>query len=423
MSIYVIGVNFKTAPVSVREQIYFADDKLSLYLQDITQSNVADEAMLLSTCNRSELYCKADDVNRVCDWFCSQTTLSRQELDKVMYVYQDSNAIKHMMEVACGIDSMVVGEPQILGQMKQAFSESCAAGSIQSDFHRLMQQVFMVAKEIRSMTDIGACPVSVASAAIRFAKSEIVDFSKANIVLVGAGDTTELMLRYLKTNVSAPVSIVNRSLENAAALLGDMEGQIYGLDQLPLALSQADVVFTATGSAQPIVTAEVAVQAIAQRLQNNPILILDIAVPRDVDPSVHDVEGVNLYCIDHLKDMIEANRKGREHASDKAREMIADRSQECLRALETVDHISHTISAYRGQIEDICHSELAKAKMRLAKGDCPEAVLNLFAHSFTNKLLHEPSVQLRQAGKEGRFELLKFAKELFGINDPEIKLS
>ncbi len=417
MTIITIGINHKTAPITLREKVYFALDKLALYLQDLLNRGLAHEAVLLSTCNRSELYCEADDVAAIRDWFCAQTTLPRQELEPALYIHRGEEAVAHIMQVACGLDSMVLGEPQILGQMKEAFSESCAAGAVDSLFHRLFQQVFAIAKEIRTTTAIGACPVSVASAAVHFVKQQTVDFSVANVALIGAGDTTMLLMRYIKTHLVKPIILVNRNIEKAKALTEEFGGIAYGLDQITDALTHADVVFSATGSALPIITKSIIAEAMQGR--DKPMTLIDIAVPRDIDPAVAEFSNVNLYCIDDLKEIIEKNRQGREHAGDKAREIIRQKSASFMSELNSFDKVSHTIRFYRGQIEDMCHRELLKAKQQLHQGSDPTQVLDSFAHAFTKKLLHTPSVQLRQAGAEGRFDLLRFAKKLFAIQDHE----
>jgi glutamyl-tRNA reductase len=418
MAIFVIGINHKTAPITLREKIYFPLDKLSLYLQDLLSRECAQEAVLLSTCNRSELYCDTHDIGAVRDWFCAQTSLPRSALEGVLYIYRDDEAVAHIMEVACGLDSMVLGEPQILGQMKEAFSESCTAGMVGTLFHPLFQRVFSTAKEIRATTAIGACPVSVASAALHFAKQQVSSFSNANIVLIGAGDTSELLVRYLKPHLSKPITLVNRSMEKAAPLALEMGGHVYGLENLSVALAKADIVFSATGSVVPIITRQAVTEAMQAR-QSRPLLLIDIAVPRDIDSTVSELPGVNLYCIDDLKAIIEKHRQGREHAADKAREMIRKKSIDFIIELKSLDRVTHTIRAYRGQIEEICQAELLKARQQLQQGADPVSVLDSFAYAFTQKLLHTPSVQLRQAGVEGRFELLRLAKQLFAIPDPE----
>lgn len=422
MSIYVVGFNHKTAPLRLREQYYFAADKVSVYLEDLLSQEIASEAVLLSTCNRSELYCETNNVDAVLHWFAAQAPSPSAELTAALYIHQDEAAIAHIMEVACGLDSMMMGETQILGQLKDAFSESVAAGTVDALFHRLFQTVFMLAKDIRSTTAIGACPVSIASAAVNFAKQQADNLFAANILLIGAGDTNFLLMRYLKTLQPKTISIVNRDTEKALALLGDIPGKVYALHDLALALSQADVVFSATGSAMPIVS-KALVEAVLKNRNAKPLLFIDIAVPRDIDASVCELSNVRLFCIDDLKVMIEKNKQGREHAGDKAREMIKAKSRVFYKEMSSMDKITHAIRAYRGQIEELCLVELEKAKQQLLQGHPPHEVLEAFAQSYTKKLLHAPSVQLRQAGAEGRFELLQFAKQLFDIPDYEVKAS
>lgn len=420
MSIFIIGINHKTATIALREKVYFREDVLSLYLQDLLNRGLAREAVLLSTCNRSELYCDTDDSSAISAWFCAQTTLSRQAIEPVLYSYHDEEAIAHMMEVACGLDSMVLGEPQILGQMKEAFSESCTAGTVGTSFHRLFQQIFKVAKEIRATTAIGACPVSVASASVHFAKQLFPDFSTANVVLIGAGDTTELIMRYLKTYQVKPIALVNRSTEKAKTLIDEFGGCVYSLAELDDALLRADIVFSATGSATPIVN-KIRMIDVMEKRSAKPILFIDVAVPRDIEPTVSDLLNVRLYCIDDLKIIIEKNRQGREHAAVKAMEMIRKNSRELMVQIKSMDKVTHTILAYRGQIEEICRAELIKAKQQLHRGKDPLDVLDAFANALTKKLLHAPSVQLRKASVEGRIELLHFAKQLFSIPDSEVE--
>jgi glutamyl-tRNA reductase len=418
MSICVIGFNHKTASVSVRERVYFALDKLSLYLQDLLGRRIAHEAVLLSTCNRSELYCDTNDVDVLRDWFCAQGEVSRAELESSLYIYQNAEAVAHIMEVACGLDSMIIGEPQILGQMKEAFSESCTAGAIDTLFHRLFQMVFSMAKEIRTTTAIGACPVSVASASVHFAREHLQEFEKSQVVLIGAGDTSALLLRYLKDQLKKPVILINRSLEKAASMIESFGGIDADFAQLPAMLAKADLVFSATGSAIPILTPAL-VQSAMQARSGKPQVLIDIAVPRDIDANVAMLADVTLYCIDDLKAIIEKNRQGREHAADKIREMIRKKSAEFIAELSSFDKVAHTIRTYRSQIEALCHAELLKARQQLHQGRDAQQVLEQFANAFINKLLHQPSIQLRQAGAEGRFDLLQLAKQLFAISDHE----
>jgi glutamyl-tRNA reductase len=419
MSIFVIGINHKTSPVAVREKIYFGTDKLPLYLQDLLSQEIVSEAVLVSTCNRSELYCEAADSHAIRAWFCAQTSLDPQLLSSMLYLHTDEEAVAHLFRVVCGLDSMVLGETQILGQLKEAFYESCTAGAVQSLFHRLFQQAFAIAKEIRTTTAIGACPVSLASAAVHFSKQQLSDhcqksLHKANIALIGSGEMSSLLLRYLHPQVSTPIRVITRNVQNALSL----PAKIFSFDQLVDVLSEADLVFSATGSAVPILN-QSTMKQIMQARQEKPITCIDIAVPRDIDESVKSLSQVYLYCIDDLKKIIEENRQGREHAALKAQEMIEIKSKAFMQESELLEKVSHTIRAYRHQIQTICRAELMKAKAQLKQGGDPQQVIETFAHAFTNKLLHAPSVQLRQAGAEGRLEILKLAKQLFSLSDVE----
>ena len=419
MSIFVIGINHKTASLALREKAYFASDKLSLYLQDILQQSLVREAVLLSTCNRSELYCEAEDIQVVSQWFFNQTLLSPHEFENTVYLYRDRSALAHIMQVAAGLDSMVLGESQILGQMKEAFSESCSVGAVNTLFHRLFQQVFSVAKEIRTTTAIGACPVSVASASIQFAKQKFFEFKQAKVVLIGAGETATLLMRYLHSHLLNPVILVNRDLEKAKILTEKLGGAALPFHELAQALCEADIVFSATGSALPIVN-KTLMQEVMQVRNHQPLILIDVAVPRDIEASVGELPHVSLYCIDDLKTIIEENRQGREHAAEKAREMIQEKSIAFMESVTSFDKVTHMIRAYRNQIEALCFAELIKAKQQLHQGLDPLHVLDTFAHAFTKKLLHTPSVQLRNASEEERFQLLKVAKQLFALPDSEI---
>jgi glutamyl-tRNA reductase len=416
MPIIACGINHKTAPIALRERVVFQPEKLPLYLQDLISNENVREAVLLSTCNRSELYCDVNDADQLFEWVLRQCQVTREELQSVWYCYSDHEAVEHIMHVACGLDSMVLGEPQVLGQMKEAFSESCAAGSVGPQFNRLFQQVFFVAKEVRTNTAIGACPVSMASAAVNLAKQIFQnDFAQTTVLLIGAGDTIQLVLRYLKTQSVRQVLIANRHIENATSLAKNFGAVSIAFDKLSQALAQADVVISATGSATPIVTKTL----LAQR--QKPICIVDLAVPRDVEAAVAQLPHVQLYSIDDLKTIIQQNLHGREHAAEKAKEVIKNKTQDFMIWLNSLDKVALTIRAYRKQIEDLCHGELTKSMRLLERGDEPARVLASFAHALTNKLLHTPSVQLRQAGVEGRLDVLELAQQLFAISDVQVE--
>lgn len=417
MTIIVCGINHKTASVALREQLVFSLEKLPLYINSLLADSRHREAVLLSTCNRSEVYCDTLEPNAVLDWFYEQHPDARDALASSIYLYQDEQAVEHILSVACGLDSMVLGESQIVAQMKEAFSESCAAGGVGTLFNRLFQHVFAIAKEVRRTTSLGACPVSVSSAVVNFIKQHYpADLAAANVLLIGAGDTIDLVLRYLAPLRIATLHIANRSDEKAKLLAGAYAGQAVPWSGLPTVLAEADVVISATSSPHPIVTKAM----LAGR--KKPLFIIDIAVPRDVESAAAALPDVQLYSIDDLRIIIEQNKQGREHAAEKAREKVKIKSREFMVWLQSLDQVAATIRTYRQQIENLMQVELAKSIKRLQRGDNATDVLTSFAYALTNKILHAPSVQLRQAGVEGRFEVLQLAQQLLDIPLPEALL-
>lgn len=411
MSILAFGLNHKSAPISLREKVIFQTDKLSLYLNDLLTQEDISEAVILSTCNRSEIYCNTKRLPTLMDWFCRQHQLPLSQVKPHTYYYEDKDAVEHMMQVACGLDSMVLGESQILSQMKQAYSESCAAGLVGPLFNRLFQEIFAVSKDIRKATAIGACPVSVSSAAVKFLLTKIKKpLAQQNLLLIGAGVTIELVLRHLRGNRPQTLWIANRNIQNAATLAKKYEGIAIHLDYLPKKIPAADIIISATGGSLPIITPNmIPIQ------REKELYIIDLAVPRDVSPDVMARGGVHLYSIDDLKSIIESNLISRQHAAEKAREVIKQKSETFITWLQSVDLVATTIKTYRKQIENLCHAELTKSMTQLNRGEDPALVLVRFAHSLTNKLLHTSSVQLRQAGYEGRLEFLQLVQQFFAV--------
>jgi len=418
MPIIVCGINHKTAPIALREKVVFAAEKIPLYLSDLINNETIAEAVLLSTCNRTELYCHAENTQQVKDWFCRQHDLPQDELQPLLYCYLDEDAVRHMMRVACGLDSLVLGEQQILGQMKDSFSESCAAGSVGGLFHRLFQQIFSVAKEVRTTTSIGACPVSIASTTVNLLKQvSQKPLTNASILLVGAGNTSELMLRHLITHAPKRIAMVSRDPEKAKSLTDKCGGEPYAFGELPHLLNKVDIVVSATASPIPIIT-----QAMLHD-RREPLVLVDLAVPRDIEETVSRLSFVRLFTIDDLKSIVQQHLRGREHAADKAQEVILKKSADFMLWMTSLDKVALTIRAYRKQIEELRDEQLTKSLRQLNQGEDPVRVLASFAHALTNKLLHSPTVQLRQAGFEGRFELLALAQQLFSIPEPEAELS
>lgn len=414
MTLLAFGLNHTTAPVAVRERIVFAPDAVPEALHALQRDGAAAEAAILSTCNRTEIYCAVEDPDsaRPVDWFTGFCGRHALDLDTHLYVYPDASAVKHVLRVASGLDSMVLGEPQVLGQLKDAYQAGVQAGSVGHLLGRLFQHSFRVAKEVRSNTAIGSHPVSVAFAAVRLARQIFGDLDRGTALLVGAGETIELAARHLAEHGLKRLIIANRSLERAQRLAGEYSGYAITLPDLAHHLYEADIVICSTASAEPVVDRDMVRAALARR-RHRPMFILDIAVPRDVDPAVAELEDVYLYTVDDLHGVIEENLRTRREAAVQAEEIIDTQVVHFMQWLEARDTFA-TIRALRDRAGIIQREVTDDALRRLRQGADPEQVLQDVLRLLTNKLMHSPSAQLRAAG-ETREDLARAAKELFGL--------
>lgn len=417
MPIYVFGMNHHTAPLAVREQVAFTPDQLPAALQALKAEAGVAEAVILSTCNRTEVYAVGElhSQGQLADWLVRHRTLERASLADHCYSYTDSAAVRHTLRVACGLDSMVLGEPQILGQIKTAYHTAVAQGTTGKRLNKLMQYTFAIAKQVRTETAIGATPVSVAYAAVRLARQVHGDLRERRALLIGAGDTIELVAQHLTRQGIGALTIANRTLARAAALAQPLNGQSVGLDAIPTHLAQADIVVTSTASRTPLVTRAMLEDAVkARRLA--PMFVVDLAVPRNVDPSAATIEDVYLYTIDDLNRVITDNLDIRQAAARQAEEIVESRAIGFMDWVQSLDG-NAVIVAYRRQVEVIATVELEKAQRRLANGEEITAVMHGLSRSLTNKLLHHPLTKIREAASEGRSELIEIARELLAIED------
>ncbi len=414
MTLLAFGLNHTTAPVEVRERIVFAPDALPEALHALQREGAAAEAAILSTCNRTEVYCAVEDPDsdRPVHWFTEFCGRFARNLDTHLYVHPDASAVKHVLRVASGLDSMILGEPQVLGQLKSAYQAGVRAGSVGHLLGRLFQHSFRVAKEVRSNTAIGSHPVSVAFAAVRLAQQIFGDLGRGTALLVGAGETIELTARHLAEHGLKRLIVANRSLERAQRLAGEYSGYAIALPDLARHLYEADIVICSTASPEPVIDLAMVRDALAQR-RHRPMLILDIAVPRDVEPAVAELEDVYLYSVDDLHGVIEENLRTRREAARQAEEIIDTQVVHFMQWLEARDTFS-TIRALRDRAGDIQREVTGDALRRLRQGADPEQVLQEVTRLLTNKLMHGPSAQLRAAG-ESREDLARAAKELFGL--------
>ena len=413
MALLALGLNHLTAPLDVREQVAFSPDTMPLALSDLAGQPGVNEALILSTCNRTELYVDvetgADSVPQ--NWLLAHHGLDARRLDEFLYRHDEDAAVRHLFRVATGLDSMVLGEPQILGQVKDAYQSARVAGTLRAPMERLLQQTFAVAKRVRTDTRIGANPVSVAFTAVRMAERLFADLKQACVLLIGAGETIELAARHLAESKVRRLIVANRTLANAQALAGRFSGYAIALADLPQHLAEADIVISSTASREPILTKAMAERAIRAR-RHKPMFLVDIAVPRDIEQGVADLEDVYVYTIDDLRQIIDANLRSRQAAAREAEALIDMQVTHYLdwrRAL-----VAHNpLAALRRDAEGQRDEVLDKARALLAAGRSPEHALEFLAHTLTNKLMHAPSANLRAAAQRGDADLLRAAERLF----------
>ena len=416
MAIFALGINHKTAPVNIREQVAFTPEKLPLALTGILAHSPASEAAIVSTCNRTELYCElhANDQEALIRWFENFHELEHQTLEPYIYSFTDQDAVKHILRVASGLDSLVLGEPQILGQIKDAYGSASDAGTIGRQLNRLFQHTFSVAKQVRTDTAIGSSPVSVAFAAVSLAKRIFANLSDHTALLIGAGDTIELVARHLKDQNIKHMIVANRTVERAQVLAEQFNGEAIALADMPSRLVDADIIISSTASQLPIL-GKGAVESALKARKHRPIFMVDIAVPRDIEPEVGDLRDVYLYTVDDLHDVIQEGQQSREQAAEQAEEIIENETQHFLGWLRSLDAVD-TIRAYRDKADIIREEALQIALRQLTSGKDPQQVIQDLARGLTNKLVHDPSVQLSRAAYDGRDELLDLAQELFNLN-------
>ncbi len=417
MQVFAFGLNHNTAPVEIREQVNFSSERLKQALNAIIERELAQEVVILSTCNRTELYCGID--NDSCDelmkFLAAFHKLSYQELKPHLYVYQQAEAIRHLLRVACGLDSMILGEPQILGQIKTAYNAAREINTVGKLLDKLFSYSFSVAKQVRTDTAIGSSPVSVAFAAVRLAQQIFGDLSQNTALLIGAGETIELAARHLHENKLGRMIVANRTIERARQLTKEFAGYAITLEEIPRHLAEADIVISSTASTTHILTANEVKQAIKTR-KHSPIFMVDIAVPRDIEPAVGEFEDIYLYSVDDLNEVIQDNLRSREQAAKKAEEIIDTQVSHFIawwNSLDVVDTICHL----RDQAQENRQFLVKKAKRMLDNGKSPYDVVDYIAHTLTNTLMHNPCVKLRQAGYQGRDDLVTAARELFQLED------
>lgn len=417
MQLYTIGVNHTTAPVSIREHVAFNNETLRDALSDLTAKNAA-EAAILSTCNRTEIYVQSNTPEPVVTWLADYHRLDLSKVQPYTYTLSNQDAVKHAFRVASGLDSMVLGEPQILGQFKQSVKIAQEAGTLGTLLHKLFQRTFEVAKEVRTNTDIGGSSISMAAAAIKLAQRIFGDISEQKVLFIGAGEMIELCADHFAAQKPKIMMVANRTIERGETLAEKIQSQGVNaqailLNDLPERFSEFDIVITSTASQLPIVGLGMVERAIKAR-RHRPMFMVDLAVPRDIEQEVGQLDDVFLYTVDDLAQVVSEGIGNRQEAAINAELIVQARVEHFMHWLKKRESVP-TIKALRDQVDAMRQAELEKALKLIQKGESPEKALELLSSALTNKFLHAPSHALNTTHGDEHEKLERIVKQLYQI--------
>ncbi len=416
MAILAYGINYRTAPLELREQLAFPADGLQDALADLTNSVAAvGEAAILSTCNRTELYCSmtGTDSTPMRNWLAAHRQLSPADFDNHVYAHWEADAASHVIRVAAGLDSQVLGEPQIMGQMKTAWEQARSSGVMGPELNLLSDVSLNAAKRIRSETDVGKNPVSVAFASVSLARTIFSDLSNTRALLLGAGETIELVAEHLVKQGIGGLAVANRSLPNARAVAEKFAGRAMLLTDLGDVLHDYDMVIASTGSSLPVL-GKGTVEAALRKRRQRPMFMVDIAVPRDIEAEVAELRDVYLYTIDDLTQIIEQNNAERQKAAAGAEKYVEEGAADYVRKRRLQD-AGAILAKLRANAGDVQNTEVQKALHAFAKDGDAEVAMNALARNLTNKLMHAPTQALRNASAEGRSDLVDFLRSVYDL--------
>ena len=413
MQLYIIGVNHTTAPIHIREQIAFHAERLASALRALTATLVA-EAVILSTCNRTEVYCLTQHPQPVGDWLAQYHGISASTLMPYTYTLHGKKAIQHIFRVACGLDSMVLGEPQVLGQMKQAVKLANAAGTLGQGLYPFFQYTFEVAKAVRTQTSIGENTVSLATAAVKIARRIFGDLSQQRLLMIGAGDMIEVCTEHFVGQGARDIVVANRSLGRATNLAKKFSARALLLTEMSSQFPQFDIVLTSTASTLPIIGLGLVESALKQRRQR-PMLMLDLAVPRDIEPQVTALNDVFLYTVDDLGEVVSRAMENRQQAAFDAEAMVLEHVETWQQRVQ-LRQTTPTIRALRDLADEARKVELARAQKRLARGDPALEVLEKLSLALTNKLMHPPSNALKNSQGASQQTLIDVLRALYSLD-------
>ena len=410
MSLHVIGINHKTTPVALRERLAIPNDAITTVITNLLTHSQLKEAVIVTTCNRFEIYTAGDTEICLAKWITDRQKIDIEEFGQYAYHYKDNAVIHHLTRVASGLDSMILGEPQIFGQIKKAFQTAKNASAIGPRFQQLFPAVFTLCKQVRSQTDIGKYPVSIASTALQIANSQM-NLKRSTVLFIGAGDTIELATKHFVESNCQHIFVANRSLDKAKHIADQFNAKALLIADIPTILANCDIILSATASALPIL-GKGALETAMKRRQNKPMLLLDLAVPRDIEPEAAEIDDISLYNIDDLQKRSEANLSERQRAAIEAEALIDSEVQKLICELRIAD-ASNVIREFRDYVHTIRDEELTNALNELKNGKDPAVILAALAHDLTNKTLHHPTLKLRQAAYDGHADVLMAAKKLF----------
>ncbi len=414
MQVFALGINHHTAPLDIREQVAFDPTRLAQALHDLLRGRPVREAAILSTCNRTELYCAAEEPAAAIDWLAEYHDLTARKIEPYLYRHPQKDAVRHMFRVASGLDSMVLGEPQILGQMKQAARVAEEAGTLGTLLNKLFQRTFAVAKEVRSTTAIGANIVSMAAAAVHLSERIFERLADQNVLFIGAGEMIELCAAHFAGGQPKRLSIANRTPERAQPIAERFGGDVLRLDEVSERLADYDIVVSCTASALPIIGLGMVERALKAR-RHRPMVMVDLAVPRDIEAEIGQLDDVFLYTLDDLAEIVESGQESRQAAIVEAEEIITHRVDDFFHWLESRETVP-TIRALRDAGERTRRHELEHALKLLHRGDDPVHVLEALSKGLTNKLLHPPTQALNQAEGSERGEVAQLISRIWRLH-------
>lgn len=408
-----LGVNHKSAPIAIREKWALSGDSHKVALQQLLADMSCLEAVILSTCNRTEIYCHVREVESLIRRWQQLLILDVSEMVPYMYTHFNHECVQHVMRVASGLDSMVLGESEILGQLKIAYQTSMELGAVGKQLSRLFQNTFLAAKQVRTNTAIGSHPISISYAAIQLAKQIFTDLKHAKVLLIGAGENSVLLMKHLLAKGVSDITIANRNVEKANILANQFIGKAIGLETISEQLERVDIVISSTASPSFIITQEMVERVLPLR-KYKPLFMLDLAVPRDIAPSLSKIEEVYLYNIDDLQQIVEKNQSLRKKAILSA-EVIIDNFVEQHMSWIHAEKIIEEVKLYRKKIEKLKQTELEKAKRLLASGVSAEEIIERLAHNMSQKMMHAPTKGLKRLRTQNEGAVLTAMQELLDV--------